>query len=203
MSEISSELITMTTYAKLTEDGQLDVLRYIPQVSNPKEEIWDAYAAEHGYKPLLRTNSPNPYYTSYYKETDTVIEIVWTPWDLQKAQEAALATVQAELDSARQQRVTLPCEGLPNGIFCDPDARMMATGLVAMGANVPAGMTWTDAADEVHELTPELLGAISTALVGYLLGIQHTADGKRKLIKEATNVDDVWAVISPPSTALS
>lgn len=188
----------MTQYAKLTEAGQLDLLRYIPNVSNPKEAIWDDYAKKHGYKPYLTTPAPCPYYSNSYKETDTAIETVWTPWDLQKAQEVALTSVQAELDSARQQRVTVPCAGLPNGIFCDPDARMMATGLVAMGANIPAGMTWTDAADEVHELTPELLASISAALVGYLLGIQHIADGKRKLIKEATNVDDVWAVISPP-----
>lgn len=187
----------MTQYAKLTADGQLDLLRFIPNVANPKEDMWDAYAKKHGYKPYFAAPAPCPYYSKVYKETEEVIEDEWNPWELPKAQESALATVQMELDAARQQRVTVPCDGLPNGIFCDPEARMMATGLVAMGAHVPAGMTWTDAADEVHELTPELLGAISAAFVGYLLGIQHTADGKRKLINEATNVDDIWAVVAP------
>lgn len=192
----------MTKYAKLTKDGHLKPLTYIPNVSNPRAEVWDAYALANGYKPYVYTKAPNLYYTESFKELKNSIKNVWTPWSLRQAQEAALDTVQMELDSERQQRITVPCEGLSNGIFCDPDARMMATGLVAMGSNIPEGMTWTDAADEVHPLTTELLSAISKALVGYLLDIQHKADDKRKLIKEATNVDDVWAVISPPPPQL-
>lgn len=48
----------MTTYAKLTPEGQLNVLRYIPHVACPSEERMAAYAAANAYKPVLQTPAP-------------------------------------------------------------------------------------------------------------------------------------------------
>lgn len=45
----------MTTYAKLTTDGQLNVLQTVPNIMGAKEHHFAAYAAEHGYKPYRPT----------------------------------------------------------------------------------------------------------------------------------------------------
>lgn len=182
------------TYAKLN-DNKLEVLTRLPNCGNPTSEMLEIYAATNGYKPYTRTDAPNPYYAHSYEETDTGITDVWTPIALEDAKEDALARIQANLDEKRTTRCTIPCDGLPNGIVCDPESRNMCMGLVILGDNVPDGLTWTDAADEIHELTTGLLAAISAAYVGFLGMAQNEANDARAFVRNATTVDEVWDAV--------
>lgn len=185
----------MKIYAKLISPHNIDILKNIPYILNPSEESLMTYALENGYKELITSENQGTYYSkTYIEKGETIIE-TWEPWSLDSAKNDALSQVQNNLDNARNTRVTIPCDGIEAGIFCDQDARLMATGLVAMGTNIPEGMTWTDADDNVHNLTPELLAAISKAFVSYLLIAQHKADETRSLIKAATDVDMVEAAL--------
>lgn len=70
----------MTTYAKLTNAGQLDVLRNVPNIMGAKEHHFAAYAAAHGYKPYRAVPAPDGYYHHGYAETAEDITDVWTPY---------------------------------------------------------------------------------------------------------------------------
>lgn len=84
---------TGTEYGKIQHDGKLDRLfptsNHLKHISNPKQEHVDAYAAAHGYKPLVFATPVHYFATSTWTETEDRIEesVSWV--DLEKAQARA------------------------------------------------------------------------------------------------------------------
>lgn len=179
----------MTTYAKLTPEGQLNVLRYIPHVACPSEERMAAYATEHGYKPASQYPAPGIYYTESWSETPDTIQNNWTPIQLEQAKEDALQRVQEKLTSTLSTRTIIDCPGFSAGIIYDGDALTNASGL-------EPGDNYIDAANNVTILTEEALKAIRVALKQYRLDLYAKATVTRALIDAAKNVDEVEAAIT-------
>lgn len=94
----------MTTYAKLTESGQLDILTYVPGVTNASPATVEAYATSHGYLPVQYTDSPGEWYSSSYSASATAITQVWTEWSDTEKIPAIQSNVQMLLDSTAAER---------------------------------------------------------------------------------------------------
>lgn len=175
----------MKTYARLVE-GELDVLTYVPNVSNPTAAMVEAYAYENGYKELVRRDRPGTYYSQGWHETAKRITETWTPWELDDARSAALKSVQAGLDAAVDARRTIACEGFDSGIVYDRNALINAMG-------IEPGDTFIDAADGLHTLTAESVSAIRAALKGARGLLYVEATRRRKAVAAAGDVDAVEA----------
>lgn len=186
----------MRTYAKLTETDQLETLARVPHVVNATEEQFATYAAANGYKELIRTDSPGHYYTPTYTESTKVITQSWNPVSLDEAKVDALSILQSRRD-ARMNNVVIPCTALPNGILYNTEAMTMAQGLLILQSQgaLPEGTTWTDAADDAHTLTPELLTAITQAMLTHVNTTQAVIQVHRDAVKAAVNVDEVEQAI--------
>lgn len=184
----------MKTYAKITETGALQLMGRIPNISNPTEEQLATYAAAHGFKELIHTPAPNRFYTVSYVEDDATITEAWTPWELDRAKKVALNIVQSGRDAAMFD-VTIPCGALPNGILFNTEAMVYALGLAAGGSL--EGETWTDAADETHDLTPEMLVSITMAMKAHIKVVQESVRPIRDAIRTAKTVDEVEAALHP------
>lgn len=180
------------TYAKLTETGALQLMGRIPNISNPTEEQRAAYAAANGYKELVHAPAPGRYYNVGYTEDDTTITEVWNPWELDAAKRDALNLVQAERDRG-MNNVVIPCDALPNGILFNTEAMVYAIGLSA--SQSLKGETWTDAADETHDLTTLMLDSITVAMKAHIKAVQDAARPARDAIRAAETVDEVEAAL--------
>ena len=185
----------MKKYAKL-EDGALRLMGRVPNIVNPTDAQVAAYAAAHGFKELVAVEQPGRYYRKGYAETDAAITETWTPWELDAAKADALREVQGRRDAA-MNGVVIPCAGLPNGILYNTEAVTNALGLTLLEAKgaLPAGQTWTDAADETHELTSTLLASISLAMVTHGNGVQERFRPARDAVRAAEDVDAVEAAL--------
>ena len=190
----------MKTYAKL-EAGALRLMERVPNISNPTDAQRAAYAAAHGFKELRRTEKPGRYYAQGWHETAKLITETWTAWELATAKKDALAVVQGHRDAA-MNGVVIPCDALPNGILFNTEALTMANSLVILSAqgSLPAGTTWTDAADVSHELTSELLGSIVQAMLGHVNGTQARFAPARDAVNAAEDVDAVEAALELAET---
>lgn len=186
----------MKTYAKLTETGVLKLLERVPNISNATEEQFAAYAKDNGYKELIRTDSPGRYYIPTYTESAEAITQSWNPVPLDEAKVDALSILQSRRD-ARMNNVVIPCTALPNGILYNTEAMTMAQGLLILQSQgaLPEGTTWTDAADDAHTLTPELLTAITQAMLTHVNTVQSAIQVRRDAVKAAANVDEVEQAI--------
>ena len=190
----------MKTYAKL-EAGALRTMGRVPNISNPTEAQVAAYAAAHGFKELVAVEQPGRYYRKGYAEADTAITETWEPWELEDAKADALREVQGRRDAA-MNGVVIPCDALPNGILFNTEALTMANSLVILSSQgaLPAGTTWTDAADVSHELTGELLGAIVQAMLGHVNGTQARFAPARDAVNAAEDVDEVESALELAET---
>ena len=173
----------MKTYAKL-EDGALQIMGRVPNVSNPTEAQVAAYAAAHGFKELRRVEAPGRYYRKGYAEGEDAITETWTAWELVEAKADALEGVQGRLDALLDTRQTIPCEGFPAGIVYDRNALINAGGLAA-------GDAFIDAADGIHTLTAQDVAAITAALKEYRQSLYAHATQMRAAIAAATTVDEL------------
>ena len=182
----------MKTYAKL-EDGALRVMGRVPNISNPTDAQVAAYAAAHGFKELVAVEPPGRYYRKGYAETEDAITETWTAWELDAAKKDALKEIQSKRDAA-MQNVVIPCNDLPNGILYNTEASVYALGLSA--SPTLEGETWTDAADETHELTAELLSSIIIAMKAHIKTVQDGARPYRDAIRAADNVDEIERILS-------
>lgn len=185
----------MKTYAKII-DNNLVTLDRVPHIINATEEQFAEYASTHGYKELRHTDSPGLYYTKDYKETSKLITETWSPMPLDEAKADALSILQSRRD-ARMNNVVIPCTALPNGILYNTEAMTMAQGLLILQSQgaLPEGATWTDAADDAHALTPELLTAITQAMLTHVNTVQSAIQVHRDAVKAAANVDEVEQAI--------
>lgn len=185
----------MKTYAKL-EAAALRIMGRVPNISNPTDEQVAAYAAAHGFKELVETPAPGRYYRKGYAEGNAAITETWEPWELGEAKDNALREVQGKRDAA-MNGVVIPCAGLPNGILYNTEAVTNALGLTLLEAKgaLPTGQTWTDAADETHELTSALLADISVAMVTHGNGVQERFRPARDAVRAADDVDAVEAAL--------
>lgn len=185
----------MKIYAKLNE-CVLKLLERVPNISNATEEQFAEYAKYNGYKELRHTDSPGRYYTQGYKETSKYITETWNPVPLDEAKADALSILQSRRD-ARMNNVVIPCTALPNGILYNTEAMTMVQGLLILQSQgaLPEGTTWTDAADDAHALTPELLTAITQAMLTHVNTTQAAIQVHRDAVKAATNVDEVEQAI--------
>ena len=196
-------------YARLTTGGVVEYLRRVPHVVNASEADFEAYAADHGYKEFVGAGErPGRFYELEYVETADELRAVWAPWELDRARTAALDEVQQLRDMRMHGAagVTIECEKLPNGIKFDTEAMSYATGLVvltAKGGGIPEGTTWTDAADETHELTAELLEGIVSAMQGHVKAVQEYFTPYRDAIRAAETVDEVEAALPQPNAFLN
>lgn len=174
-------------YAKLV-DSVLEFLTKIPFISNPSEHQFEEYAAENGYKEFITVKQPGIFYIKGYSETETTITEEWSPIDLNTAKASALVRIQNELDNLLGRRTVLHCEGFTNGIIYDQNALTNAIGL-------ELGDMFIDAKDGLHTLTEENIVEIKKALKEYRLELYAGATVKRKAVGDATNVDEVEAVL--------
>lgn len=183
----------MTTYAKLI-DGQPRFLRGAHNIANATEAQLAEYAAARGYMPLETSPAPGIYYTEGWENTPAAIRNTWTPWTLAKAKEDAEIRVQDELTAALSERVTIPCAGVANGVISDNDALFNAAG------DFRGAPAIVDAANDLHEPTPELQEAYKTALADRRNSLYALATYRRALIDAAADVDAVEAALTatPP-----
>lgn len=177
------------------------MMERVPNISNPTDAQRAAYAAAHGYKELRRTEKPGRYYAQGWHETAKLITETWTAWELATAKKDALAVVQGRRDAA-MNGVVIPCDALPNGVLFNTEALTMANSLVILSAqgSLPAGTTWTDAADVSHELTSELLGSIVQAMLGHVNGTQARFAPARDAVNAAEDVEAVEAALELAET---
>lgn len=173
----------MKTYAKL-ESGALQIMRRVPNISNPTDEQVAAYAAAHGFKELVAVEPPGRYYRKGYAEGEDAITETWTAWELEEAKGNALEQVQGRLDAVLDSRATISCTGFPAGIVYDRNALINAGGLAA-------GDAFIDAADGLHTLTTQDVENIAAALKEYRQGLYATATQQRAAIAAAVNVDEL------------
>lgn len=173
----------------------------VPNISNETEQQRMAYAAAHGFKELVAVEAPGRYYRKGYAEGEAAITETWTAWELEDAKKDALAVVQGRRDAA-MNGVVIPCDALPNGVLFNTEALTMANSLVILSSQgaLPAGTTWTDAADVSHELTGELLGAIVQAMLGHVNGTQARFAPARDAVNAAQDVDAVEAALELAET---
>ena len=176
------------TYAKLNKGGAFQLMGRIPNISNPTEEQRAAYAAANGYKELVETPAPGRYYEKTHVQDDAHVIEAWIPWDLDAAKRDALDTVQAGRNSA-MNNVVIPCDALPNGILFNTEAMVYAIGLSASPSL--EGETWTDAADETHNLTADMLASIAVAMKAHIKSVQDAARPVRDAIRAAKTVEEV------------
>lgn len=94
----------MATYAKLREDGTLDILTGIPGYIGPTDEQIRQYANSHGYKYVEYTSSPGEWYNSSYEEVGSSIKQVWTEWTADQKIPAIQYNVQILLDSTAAEK---------------------------------------------------------------------------------------------------
>ena len=181
----------MKIYAKL-EQGALCLMGRVPNVINPTDAQRAAYAAAHGFKELITTPQPGRFYTKGYEDGESSITEVWTPIPLEDAKKQALSIIQQRRDTS-MQNVTIPCDVLPNGILFNTEAMVYAIGLSAAGSL--EGETWTDAADETHDLTPEMLASIAVAMKSHIKAVQEAARPYRDDIRAAEDVDTVADIL--------
>lgn len=186
----------MKQYARLTEVGTLQLLQSVPCIMCPTEQQFQVYADEHGYKPYTSAPQPGMYYVDSYDDTGADILQVWTPVDLDTAKKDALQLVQRKRDTA-MNGVVIPCQGLPNGIWYDTEAMTMAQGLVILEGQglLSDDIEWTDAADESHVLTTELLAAIVQAMLTHVNTTQAQFKPTRDAIRAASDVDELEQII--------
>ena len=170
----------------------------IPNISNPTEEQRAAYAAAHGFKELVHTPSPGRYRKVSYTQDDTAITETWVPWNLDAAKRDALNIVQADRD-ASMNNVVIPCDALPNGILFNTEAMVYAIGLSA--SQSLEGETWTDAADETHDLTTPMLASITAAMKAHIKDVQDAARPVRDAIRAAETVEEVENALNPGDEA--
>lgn len=168
------------------------MMERVPNISNPTEAQVAEYAAAHGYKELITTPQPGRFYTNGYEEMESSITEVWTPIPLEDAKKQALSIIQQRRDTS-MQNVTIPCDALPNGIVFNTEAMVYAIGLSAAGSL--EGETWTDAADETHGLTPEMLASITVAMKSHINAVQDAARPYRDDIRAAEDVDTVAEIL--------
>lgn len=180
----------MITYAKLSELGQLDVLKFIPHTANPSEARLAAYATENGYKPVSTISIPGIYYIETWEETDTEIHNVWIPQDLDIAKNDALNRVQQELTSKLNTPERLHCDSLGFDIVYDNDA------ITNLLGGLQGIETFTDADDIEHPCTPELIAAVSATVINYRTSLYNIKRYRVELIKNAINVDAVETAIT-------
>lgn len=179
----------MTTYAKLI-DGQPRILRGVHNIANATEQQLADYAAARGYKPLETTTAPGLYYSQAWQETTDSVTNAWTPWALADAKADALQRVQEELTASLSERVTIPCAGVANGVISDNDALFNAAG------DFRGAPAIVDAANDLHEPTPELQEAYKTALADRRNGLYALTTYRRALIDAAADVDAVEAALT-------
>ena len=174
------------TYAKLKENGTLEILKHVPNVSNPKEETIKAYAEENGYKPVVYTDSKGKYYTPTWKEYSKNIKQVWKEMPLEEAKAQALDAVQRERNAAMATTRSLPT---PFGwdVEYTPEAVSLAQGsILMMLAGLTQTTSWTDAENVRHEgLTLDDMKAIGGVFAQHIQSIQDVADAKRAAIQTA------------------
>ena len=182
----------MKTYAKL-ESGALRVMGRVPNIINPTGEQVVAYAAAHGFKELVKVDAPGRYYRKGYAEGEAAITETWEPIELDEAKKDALKEIQLKRDAA-MQNVVIPCNDLPNGILYNTEASVYAIGLSA--SPTLEGETWTDAADETHELTAELLSSIIIAMKAHIKMVQDGVRPYLDAIRVADNVDEIERILS-------
>lgn len=181
----------MKTYAKL-ESGALRVMGRVPNISNATDAQVAEYAAAHGFKELITTPQPGRFYTNGYEEGESSITEVWTPIPLEAAKKQALSIIQQRRDASMQNAI-IPCDALPNGILFNTEAMVYAIGLSAAGSL--EGETWTDAADDTHDLTPEMLASIAVAMKSHIKAVQDAARPYRDDIRAAEDVDTVAEIL--------
>ena len=174
-------MTTMKTYAKL-DQGALRVMGRVPNISNATEQQRAEYAAAHGFKELRRTEQPGRYYRKGYEEGEDTITETWEAWGLDAAKADALEQVQDRLDAVLDARSTIPCAGFPNGIVYDRNALINAGGLAA-------GDVFIDAADGLHTLTAQDVGAITAALKEHRQELYAATTQLRAAIAQAEDVD--------------
>lgn len=191
----------MKKYVKLTETGTIEVMGRIPHVSNPTEEAIAEYAAANGYKLLVETPKPGMYYSNSYVDKGDTVEEVWAPVNLGDAKANALSILQTRRDTAMcgpdGKGVVIECTSLPNGILYNTEASSNAQALMllTMQGKLPEGQMWTDAADESHLLTQELLTDIATAMLTHANTVQLSVQPARDAVRAAENVDEVEAAL--------
>lgn len=192
----------MKTYAKLNE-GALKLLERVPNISNATEEQFAEYAKDNGYKELRHADRPGRYYTQGYKETSKYITETWSPMPLDAAKQDALSVLQSTRDT-RMNNVTIPCESRTNGILYNTEAMTMAQGLVILQSRgaLPEGTTWTDAADEAHPVTQQLLDSIVQAMLIHVNTVQAAIQIVRDDVRNATDVDAVEEALGKLETLI-
>lgn len=173
----------MKTYAKL-EQGALQIMGRVPNISNPTDAQVADYAAAHGFKELVETPAPGRYYRKGYAEAEATMTATWEPWELVEAKADALEGVQGRLDALLDTRQTIPCEGFPASIVYDRNALINAGGLAA-------GDAFIDAADGLHTLTAQEVAAITAALKEYRQSLYAHATQMRAAIAAAATVDEL------------
>lgn len=177
------------TYAKLRA-GQLVKLRLPHNILNATPALLAEYAAARGYKTYTEAEKPGLYWREAYIETDSALSLVWETWALEDAKIDAMQRVQDELTAALSERVTIPCAGVENGVISDNDALFNAAG------DFRGAPAIVDAANDLHEPTPELQEAYKTALAERRNTLYAIATYRRALIDAAADVDAVEAALN-------
>lgn len=173
-------------YAKLKEDGTLDYLKFVPNVSNPSPSIIEKYAENNGYLFVNKVNGSMKYHTTKFVQEDNVINEKFVPIDLQTAKNQAMDEVQSELTYSLSKRTVIPCEGIGNIIY-DTDALINATGMMAF----QSWNNYIDADNNLHNLDMQGVNTVVTTLSNHRTGLYTLATKKRQLISQAETVNEV------------
>lgn len=94
----------MTTYAKLREDGSLELFDRIPNVANATATLIRRYALSHGYKVVQYVKSPGEWYSPAYSENGSIIQQNWKEWGVPEKFTAIQTKIQELLDSTAAER---------------------------------------------------------------------------------------------------
>lgn len=93
-----------TTYAKLREDGSLDILTRVPGVANATPQTIRRYALANGYKVVVYTTAPGEWYSPVFKPAGSSIQEEWEPWGVEQKIMEIQSRLQMVMDSKAAER---------------------------------------------------------------------------------------------------
>lgn len=93
----------MKIFAKLKENNELEILKYVPNISNPTEAILQEYALENNYKIVEYTTQPYEYSYSVFKELPSKISQHWYSYSYEMIYDDCMDKCQELLDKTAKE----------------------------------------------------------------------------------------------------
>ncbi len=169
----------MTTYAKLNNDGTLDLFKGISNIVYQPDELVKERASEQGYKPVIEESAPHHLAYPQYRETEKQIRRGWVELDLEAARTQQRAAIVTSCNNAYAEAMAIYSTA---EIAVAQDSSDQAIAVMAATRGVPVEK-------QAQELSLALMmgKVINGCLAGYSLRLEDA-------IKSASTVAEIASI---------